>query len=194
MEAYLREKAVGDVEVLNFGTLGHNLREDLEDVETFAPEWHPNLIIVQITQNDFTPSLCEVMRDTGDWELWAVEHSYVARMLFAWSFTAKQSYDMPENDRLEMLHQFATQIAKTTQGTGISIWATSVGLPVSCGEHCVAEVFRRELIPYFPLPDDLYGHLTLDVGHFDEIGCDRYGKDLAAWIIGGAENNPLWSK
>lgn len=59
VERYLSQGgATRDVEVLNFGIPGINLEESVEQYKFFASNWHPDLVVLLLVENDLEASLC----------------------------------------------------------------------------------------------------------------------------------------
>jgi len=67
------------IEVLNFGIAGLNLDEYREQLELFAAEWHPDIVLTYLYGNDLEPPLCEWGEGRVFW--WVARHVYLSRLV-----------------------------------------------------------------------------------------------------------------
>jgi lysophospholipase L1-like esterase len=170
------------VEVLNFGVLAHNLAEDEAHVESDAVAYHPDMVIVQVTGNDFCPSVCTLLAKR-EWLLRLTPYLYVARIVADLEYLAGQTrYDLSCEDRQRRFGEFVHRLAATAARSKFAARVVAFGDPVACAGGFTNHVLHDAGIPYLPFPREVAHHNTLDSGHLDREGADLYAKVLARWI------------
>lgn len=182
LEYDLEELLGRPVEVLNFGVPSHNLTELEAHFAGQALRFAPDAVILQITQNDFSPSMCDMIGGLSTFRQWLLHHSFLARFEFIEYVGLTQKYVTPVEERLSALATFANRAATLAARQNIALFVTSFDEPVTCPTDCVGDLFRARNLPYLPFPKELHSHLNLDMGHLDAEGCDRYGRFLAEWL------------
>jgi lysophospholipase L1-like esterase len=68
------------VEVLNFGIIGLNLDEYLDQYEHFASRWNPDLVLVFPFTNDLEPPMCRWAGEVR-FPMWLARHVYLTRLI-----------------------------------------------------------------------------------------------------------------
>ncbi len=185
IENHLHQSKGGNVEVLNFGVPSHNLLEvQAHGDETI--EFQPDLVVFQIAQNDFSPTMCALLGEQSKFRHWLLYNSYLFRLGFGFYLISTQDYEISNDIRMSKLEQFATDVAAFRKRHGIDAAVTSFDEPVQCeqmtAKGCLGPIFNKYFIPYVIFPENLRSYLNLDVGHLNEEGSDLYAAFLADWL------------
>lgn len=184
LERVLSQSMDRPVQVLNFGVPSYNLEQVEAAFRERALRFEPDLVILQIAQNDFAVSVCEMFRLLGPFHQ-LIHYSYLARYAFAMVIISTQDYETPNDERLAGMNRFAKNVGDMAKRKQIGLLITSFDEPVDCdgGGPCLAPVFAKRHIPYFPFPENVRTYLTLDMGHLNEEGCLRYARALGEKIL-----------
>jgi len=182
LEFHLNQRGDTNTEVLNFGVPSHNLAELEAHLMTDAVRFSPDVVLMQITQNDFSPTVCQLTQHWSESTFSLLHHLYLGRVVFAEMLAATQRYESPQEERLAALDRFALSVQRIASEHGALARIISFDEPVTCSDNCLEHLFEKHELPYWPFPEQLRAHLHRDMGHLDETGCDLYARELANWL------------
>ncbi len=185
LEDYLNRTGGRKFEVLNFGVPGLNLEEVMDYIRFKALAFQPDLVLAQISRNDFEASQCANLSLRRRSLIAIIRYIYLARVLFIledYRFKDNETFDK----NVDRMKRFASDLVEISRENETPIAVIGFYDPMMLGDEFITRFFHQSGISYFPLPKNFDSFLVHDLGHLSKPGCDQYATSLASWLINNA--------
>jgi lysophospholipase L1-like esterase len=173
------------VEVLNFGVPGLNLRESIDQYRYFARRWHARVVVMFLFENDLDRSLCEIVNRRAF--MWLTRHSRVFRLAVA--TLAPQTLGSPSPHstpaRVDALREQLAELDAAVADEGAQLLLVSLADPLADPQTTrrladelgiPALVLERESFEaYEKIPNET---------HWTAAGNRLAAAEIAAWMQG----------
>lgn len=184
LEVHLRGATKSpDVEVLNFGVPGLNLRESIDQYRYFARGWQPDVVVLFLFKNDLEMPLC----DLADRRLFMTtfRHLRLFRLgvvaLAPESFGTPRAHSTPE--RVQRLDQELAELQLLVKADGARLLLVSLADPLADAVATRAGAAKLA-IPAFVFEREEFEALEIIPGesHWTPAANAAVGAQIAAWM------------
>lgn len=173
------------LEVLNFGVPGLNLRESIDQYRHFARRWRAQVVVLFLFENDLDRPLCEIVNRRAF--MWLTRHSRVFRLAVV--TLAPQTLGSPNPHsspaRVEALREQLAELDAAVADEGAHLLLVSLADPLADPEatrrladelDIPALVFERERFEaYETIPNE---------SHWTAAGNRLAAAEIADWMLG----------
>lgn len=184
LEYHLNQASNTPIEVLNFGIISLNMNDILFRLKTKAMSFKPDLVLVQIEDNDYDPPAYQNLRFLNSFSVWTLRHIYLSRPIFYFVIKPNDSgiQRLSEQEQERVFKKFVREldVLRRTQNVDIRIIKF-----ITRGENSV--IFEKKWadslkIPFWIFPDELNKYLKAEGLHLDAKGNDILAQDLVKWL------------
>ena len=184
LEAELHERGRSNVEVLNFGVPGLNLRESVDQYRYFARQWQPSVVVMFLFENDLGQPLCEIVGRRAF--MWMTRHSRVFRLgvitLAPESLGDPNAYS--SEARIEQLREELAELRDDVASDGGRLLLVSIADPLA------DDAATRQLAEDLGIPALLFDRETYESyetipneSHWTAAATRSVATQIADWML-----------
>ncbi|MEQ9075872.1 MAG: SGNH/GDSL hydrolase family protein [Sandaracinaceae bacterium] len=184
LEAALLEAEAAPVEVLNFGIPGLNLEEVTEQYRHFARDWHPDVVVYFLFENDLDLGLCDLADRTTF--MWLLRHSRLFRLgvvaLAPDALGAPDPTSTPE--RVSRLRRGLVELRDVVSRDGGRLVVVSLADPLDDAD-ATRSVLAQIEIPALVFEREFYERLEQipHEGHWTAAATRSAAGTIADWLL-----------